>query len=204
MEMNNFQGNICYNTLIDQVSTLCSELLKHECKISFCVKLEHFQFSLPMRLIKFILRKGSFKSHLSQLDGQEDEQDEDEQDDGKLGLQLSALTGAKPESASEPVNSLLNVDSAGQTHNNEGEWTVVYKRRKSLKAHRPYPAGRYATPHPSDVKSKIGSFDVFTPADTSTAEIKRKGFVLSSLGNWLPTPGHLWTTESRSQWVFFP
>ena len=203
METNNFQGNICYNTLIDQVSTLCSELLKRVCKFSFCVKLEHFQFSLPMRLIKFILRKGSFKSHLSQLDGQEDEQD-----DGKLGLQLSALTGAKPESASGPGNSLLNVDTADQTHNNEGEWTVVYKRRKSLKAdkdpHRPYPAGRYATPHPSDIKSKILSFDVYAPPDTSTAEIKRKGFVLSSLGNWLPTPGHLLPMESHSAWVFFP
>ena len=76
---------------------------------------------------------------------------------------------------SEPVNSILNVDTAGQTHNNEGEWTVVDKRRKSLKAdkdpHRPYPAGRYATPHPSDIKRKIGSCDVYAPPDTSTAEI---------------------------------
>ena len=119
-----------------------------------------------------------------------------------MGLQLSALTGAKPESASEPVNSLLNVDTAGQTHNNEGEWTVVYKRRKSLKAdkdpHRPYPASRYATPHPSDIKSKIGPLDVYALPDTSTAEIKRKGFVLSSLGNWLLTPGHLLPMEQSS------
>ena len=44
--MSNFQRNICYNTLIDQVSSLCNELVRQECKFSLSVKLEHFQFSL--------------------------------------------------------------------------------------------------------------------------------------------------------------
>ena len=44
--MSNFHRNICYNTLIDQVSSLCSELVRQECKFSLSVKLEHFQFSL--------------------------------------------------------------------------------------------------------------------------------------------------------------
>ena len=44
--MDNFQKNICYNKLFDQCGSLCSELVKQECKFSFCLKLEHFQFSL--------------------------------------------------------------------------------------------------------------------------------------------------------------
>ena len=46
MEISTFQRNVYYNTLIDQVSSLCNELVRQECKFSLSVKLEHFQFSL--------------------------------------------------------------------------------------------------------------------------------------------------------------
>ena len=131
--------------------------------------------------IKFIPRKGAFKSHFSQVDGQDDE---------KLGLQLSAQSRAKSESASEPVKFLQNADIAGRTYNNVDEWTLVNKGRKSLKAdkasQRPYPAGFYATPHPSDIKMKIRkgtqSFEVYAPPNTSTVEIKSRAFEESPPG----------------------